>query len=128
MIRRDVIASLQYRNRALEKENENFRNGSIYKKMMIGQKRMRHYYEKQLKQYKKKLAALEKEKYAVLDMWFQVFQDVQDDCTKKLAAMDARIEEMIGKLQKLQAKLRQRNRELVDTRAMVQDEKEKNRN
>lgn len=95
---------------------------------MIGQKRMRHYYEKQLKQYKKKLAALEKEKYAVLDMWFQVFQDVQDDCTKKLAAMDARIEEMIGKLQKLQAKLRQRNRELVDTRAMVQDEKEKNRN
>lgn len=61
-----------------------------------------------------------------LDMWFQVFQDVQDDCAQRLAAKDALLEEMNRKLQKLQKKLRDRSNELVDTRALVQEEQEKN--
>lgn len=124
MVQRDVIASLQYRNKALERENQNFRNGSIYVKLIRGRKRMQQYYEKQLKRYEKKLAALEKELRESLNMWFQVFQDVQDDCAEKLAAKDALLGEMIQKLQKLKEKLRKKSNELVDARARIQEEKD----
>lgn len=124
MVQRDVIASLQYRNKALERENQNFRNGSIYVKLIRGRDRMQRYYEKQLKRYEKKLEALEKELRESLNMWFQVFQDVQDNCAEKLAAKDALLGEMIQKLQKLREKLRKKSNELVDARARIQDEKE----
>jgi len=128
MVQRDVIASLQYRNKALERENQNFRNGSIYVKLIRGRRRMQRYYEKQLRQYEKKLASHEKELREILDMWFQVLQDVQDDCARKLAAKDSLIGEMRQKLQKQKKKLRDKSNELVDTRAQVQEEKEKTRN
>lgn len=126
MVQRDVIASLQYRNKALERENQNFRNGSIYVKLIRGRRRMQRYYEKQLRQYEKKLASHEKELREILDMWFQVLQDVQDDCARKLAAKDSLIGEMRQELQKQKKKLRDKSNELVDTRAQVQEEKEKN--
>lgn len=125
MLQRDVIASLQYQNKALERENQNFKNGSIYVKLIRGRKRMQRYYERQLKRYEKKLAALEKKLRESLDMWFKVFQDVQDDCAEKLAAKDALLGEMIENLQKLRAKLQKKSNELIETRARLQTEKDK---
>lgn len=125
MAQRDVIASLQYRNKALERENQALKNGSIYKKLILGRERMQRYYEKRLKRCEKELETFEKKLRRSLDMWFQVFQDVQDDCAEKLAAKDALLGEMIQKLQKMQKKLRNKSKELINTRAQLQEEKDK---
>lgn len=74
---------------------------------------------------RKKAGSPRKKLRESLDMWFRVFQDVQDDCAEQLAAKDALLGEMIENLQKLRAKLQKKSNELIETKARLQTEKDK---
>ncbi|MCD8154950.1 MAG: transposase [Clostridiales bacterium] len=123
----------QNRIKALEDKVKGFESGEMYTKMEKGQRRQRAYYERQIRKCKKDLAASREREKRSRDMWFQVFQDVQDECRKELARKDRQLEEMSEKLskseakiKKLQEKVREKNGEAIQARAETQEEKEKN--
>lgn len=133
MVDSDSYAAQQYRIKALKEKVEGYENGSLFLKMKEGQRRQRAYYERRLLELKKEIGGLHSAGKKNREMWFQTFQDVQDECSRKLALKDKELEEMRlllaeaeRKNEKLQAKLREKTEEAVQARAETQDEKEKN--
>ena len=75
----------QYHTKALEKRVAAFESGQAYRKMKEGMRRLRAYYERQIKMLMKELASAHAREAKNREMWFQVFQDVQAECEKRIA-------------------------------------------
>lgn len=123
----------QYHTKALEKRVAAFESGQAYRKMKEGMRRLRAYYERQIKMLMKELASAHAREAKNREMWFQVFQDVQAECekriaqeAKRLAAMEERALKAERKAEKLQDKLSEKLHEIVLARSETAEEKEKN--
>lgn len=127
------FTNLQYRVKALEKKVLDFESSEIYLKIREGQRRLRAYYERYVKMLRKELTAANAREIKNREMWFQVFQDVQTECERRLAekekqltAMEGRALEAERKAEKLQDKVCEKLREVVEARLKTAGEKEKN--
>lgn len=131
----DFYTSQQYHMKNLESRIRGFESGEIYQKMQLGQKRQRHYYEQELAHKDKKIAQMRKQEQNNLKMWFEVFEDIQQESDRRASAYEKQLkkeEERALKAERrtaeLEEKLRQKTEEVVQARAETQKEKEKNQN
>lgn len=129
----EQYSSMQYRIKALEGRVRELESGEAYRKMAEGQRRQRAYYERELRRREKEAADARQRESRNLAMWFQVFQDIQAECERKVAESRRREQHMrdmyqssLEEVEKLRGKLRKKTDEAVQARASLQEEKEKN--
>lgn len=121
-----TITSLQYDLKHARDRIASFESGAEYRKMMLSNSRIRKYYERQLRLRDRKISAWRRQTEEMMKMWFQVFEDVQEECRRKVAETDKLVAEMSRKLGEKEKKRRKLVQEITETRAKVLDEKEKN--
>lgn len=133
MFNYDNFTCLEYRVRHQEKRIRELESGEAFAKMKKGQEHTRKYYEGKISKLRRELECSHEEAVRSREKWFEVFQDMQDECGKRLsetARQLGRTEQRVRELEQenaaLKAKLRKSMDDIVDTRAQVQDEKEKN--
>ena len=124
---------LQYQVKNQKDKIKRFESGAEYQKMQEGNRRIRHYYERKLSALGKELGECHIRESRNRNQWFQVFQDVQDECERRIQEIKAerdywkgRAEQEAEKNRQLQAKLREKMNEVVEARAATNEEKEKN--
>lgn len=129
----EYLSCLQYQNKALREKVESFESGEEYRKMAEANRRLRRYYDRQVKEKDKEISSLRREAKKNLDGWFMVFEDVQEECRRKLEEKEAQIEhlhdiirEKDGSIAGLREKLKEKSEEIVLERRKLADEQEKN--
>lgn len=127
------ISYLQYRLKAAEAKVASLESGEAYRKLRLGNRRIRNYYEKKLCAKDREIASLNRQVISNRDMWFQVFGDMEKECGKRICEKDREVEALKKqllqkdeKIAKLKEKLRNKNREITEARAETNEEKEKN--
>ena len=130
----EMITTLQYRLKAALDRIKDFESGDIFLKMKEGQRRLQNYYERRVRCLKREVASLKRQLVANREMWFRTFQDLQEECQKKLEKISQQVEKLQEKLDEekkknadLRKKYQEKVREVTDERAKCIDEKEKNR-
>ena len=131
----EMHTALQYRCRNAEARVKEFENGDAYRKMAAGKAAMRRYYEHKIRKLEKEIDRLERQTVTNREKWFEVFQDVQDECAKRVAVVLKEMEKLQQglccerqKSEELKKKLKEKTREVVEERAKTNEEKEKIQN
>ena len=129
----DIYVEMQYRLKYLEKRVASFESGDAYRKLKTGNRRIRHYYEKRIAFLEKELAAAERRSSRAVSMWFEVFDEVQKECGRKIRAAQKQLgetQELLKKetvrCEKLRGEVRSRTHEVVEERSAKIREEEKN--
>ena len=131
----EYTTTLEYRLKAAKAELEAFKSGEKYI-------RMEELHRKEVRALKRKIAKLEKElaearsrTVTVRDQWFEVFEQLQKECDRKVAAAqkEARLMEKRAVKAEQQRdaaldKVTEQRHELYEVKTKLEDEKEKNRN
>lgn len=129
----EYTTTLEYRLKAAKKELEAFQSGDKYI-------RMEEQHRKEVRALERKIAKLEKElaearrcAKTIRDQWFEVFEQLQKECDRKVAAAqkEARLMEKraVKAEQQRDAALDQvteQRHELYEVKTELEDEKEKN--
>lgn len=80
----DNFTYMQYRIRHLEEKARSLESGDAFVRMKKGQDNMRRYYERRISGMQRELEQAHKETACTREKWFEVFQDVQDECRKPI--------------------------------------------
>lgn len=83
------IMYLQYQVKNQKDKIKRFESGAGYQKMQEGNRRLRHYYERKLSARDKELGECHIRESRNRTRWFQVFQDVQDECERRVREIEA---------------------------------------
>ena len=121
-----AITSLQYELKHARDRVKSFENGDEYRKLETSVFRIRKYYERKIAQKDREIENLKRYCEKMMHMWFDVFEDVQEECIRKVAEANKAADEMSQKLRKKEEKQSKLMEEITETRAKVLDEKEKN--
>ena len=128
----EYTTTLEYRLKAAKAELEAFKSGEKYI-------RMEELHRKEVRALKRKIAKLEKElaearsrTVTVRDQWFEVFEQLQKECDRKVAAAqkEARLMEKRAVKAEQQRdaaldKVTEQRHELYEVKTKLEDEKEK---
>lgn len=120
------ITSLQYDLKHARERIQSFESGAEYRKMELRISRIIRYYERKVRQLEQENEKLKQYGEKMMDMWFQTFEDVQEECRRKVQEANKAMDEMSEKLSRKEEKERKLMQEVTETRAKVLDEKEKN--
>lgn len=127
------ITQLQYRCRHAEQRVAALESGAEYRKLQLGMKRQRRYYENLLKRKDQEITRLSRLVSSNREMWFQVYEDIQKEYEDRLSKaerviekMKQRIREKDDKLSEQKKKISEKTDEVIAERAKLNDEKEKN--
>ena len=93
-----INTELQYENRALKKQLEDFRTGERFKKMQKNYSRVIAGYIKEISRLKKELADAHAQAVSVRDLWF-------DECEEIWKKYEAEIEKKEREIKKLEEKI-----------------------
>lgn len=118
--------SLQYELKHARDRIRSFESGEEYKKMEMKISRLIRYYERVLEKKNQEIEKLQRKAYAIMEMWFKVFQDIQEETGKKLEEKNRLLEKLQAQLQKNRERQRRLMQEATEARAKANDEKEKN--
>ncbi len=129
----EKITQLQYRCRHAEQRVAALESGAEYRKLQLGMKRQRRYYENLLKRKDQEITRLSRLVSSNREMWFQVYEDIQKEYEDRLSKaerviekMKQRIREKDDKLSEQKKKISEKTDEVIAERAKLNDEKEKN--
>ena len=129
----EMYTALQYRCRHAEMRVKEFEGGQAYRKAEMSKARLRSYYDRKVRKLSEEVIRLERQVIQNREMWFKVFQDVQDECGKRMASISKEIEKLMAELAaerqknaELEKKLQKKTREVTEERARTNEEKEKN--
>ena len=86
--------ALQCENKALRKENVEFKNGKRYKKLQEGHERVVAGYKQEIRRLTKELAAERETRRKVRDIWFEQCDTDFDWYQAELEKRDQRIQEL----------------------------------
>ena len=120
------ITNLQYRLKHAEDRIKDLESGEEYRKMKIRTSRIVRYHEHRRARDGREIARLKRQLKANRENWFRVFTDMQAENERRLREKDLIIEKLSEQLRKAREKNRTLMREVTETRAKVNDEKEKN--
>lgn len=121
-----TITSLQYDLKHARDRIQSFESGAEYRKMELRISRIIRYYERKVRQLEQEVEKLKLNGEKMMDMWFRTFEDVQEECRRKVQEAYKAMDEMSQKLRKKEEKQRKLMQEVTETRAKVLDEKDKN--
>ena len=129
----EKITQLQYRCRNAEQRVKSLESGAEHRKLRLGMKRQRRYYEHLLKRKDREIARLSRQISSNREMWFQVYEDIQKEYEDRLSKagraiekMEQRLREKDDKISEQKKKISDKTDEVVAERAKLNDEKEKN--
>ena len=129
----EKITQLKYRCRHAEQRVAALESGAEYRKLQLGMKRQRRYYENLLKRKDQEITRLSRLVSSNREMWFQVYEDIQKEYEDRLSKaerviekMKQRIREKDDKLSEQKKKISEKTDEVIAERAKLNDEKEKN--
>lgn len=118
---------------ALRKQIADLMSGKAYSDLQKRCDRQCSRYERELKRYATEIERLHQQIDRNRNMWFEVFQDVQNECDKRVKELLAFIEELLcalknweQKYEKLQKKYKSKTNEVVEARKETQDQKDLN--
>lgn len=121
-----TITSLQYNLKHAQDRIQSFESGAEYRKLELRISRTIRYYERKIRQLEREVEKQKQHGEKMMGMWFQVFEDIQEECSRRVAEAVKAVDEMSQKLRKKEEKQRKLMQEVTETRAKVLDEKEKN--
>ena len=81
----EKITQLQYRCRHAEQRVAALESGAEYRKLQLGMKRQRRYYENLLKRKDQEITRLSRLVSSNREMWFQVYEDIQKEYEDRLS-------------------------------------------
>lgn len=124
---------LEYRLRHAEQKVASFESGDEYRKLNLGNCRIRNYYERNIRFKDREIARLHREIVDNRKNWFQVFEDLQKEEERRIRELeriiekkDATVRKKDEKIKELQKKLSKKMDEVIEERAKTNEEKEKN--
>lgn len=94
----EKITQLQYRCRHAEQRVKSLESGAEHRKLRLGMKRQRRYYEHLLKRKDREIARLSRQISSNREMWFQVYEDIQKEYEDRLSKAGRAIEKMEQRL------------------------------
>ncbi len=129
----EYTTTLEYRLKAAKAELEAFKSGEKYIRMEELRRKEVRALERKIAKLEKELAEARSRTVTVRDQWFEVFEQLQKECDRKVAAAqkEARLMEKraIRAEQQRDAaldKVTEQRHELYEVKTKLEDEKEKN--
>lgn len=130
----ESFSALQYRNRALARQVEEFKSGEKYVKMAADYKKLLDFHNKEMKRMERELAKAHSEAVTVRKYW----GGVMDDLDKEHQEETARLLAKIGRLEKenlelarqrdeAKDKLKERTRQYYEAASELEEERGKNK-
>lgn len=131
----EQITTLQYRNRSLSKQVEDFKSGEKYRKMEEAYKKLLRFHNQEMKRMAYELSKAHSETVTVRKYWDEAVDDLEKEHRAEVRHLLAEIErlkrqnlELIRQRDEAKDKYRERNREYYETAARLEEEREKNKN
>ena len=129
----EYTTTLEYRLKAAKKELEAFQSGDKYIRMEEQHRKEVRALERKIAKLEKELAEARRRAKTIRDQWFEVFEQLQKECDRKVAAAqkEARLMEKraVKAEQQRDAALDQvteQRHELYEVKTELEDDKEKN--
>lgn len=130
----ESFSALQYRNKVLSRQVEEFKSGEKYVKMEADYKKLLRFHNQEMKRMKQELAKAHSETVTVRRYW----GEVMDDLDKEHQAEASRLLAKIGRLEKenlelarqrdmAKDKLKERTQQYYDVAAELEEERGKNK-
>lgn len=130
----EQITTLQYRNRILSKQVEDFKSGEKYLQMERAYKELLRFHHKEIKRLEYELSKAHSETVTVRKYWSEVMDDVDREHAKEVRHLLDRIAQLekinlqlVKERDEAKDKYRDRNREYYELAAQLEEERERNR-
>lgn len=130
----ESVSALQYRNRALSRQIEEFKSGEKYVKMAADYKKLQNFHNKEMKRMERELAKAHSETVTVRKYWSEVMDDLDKEHRKEVACLLAKIErlekeslELARQRDEAKDKLKERTRQYYEVATQLEEERGKNK-
>ena len=130
----ESFSALQYRNRALSRQVEEFKSGEKYVKMEADYKKLQRFHNQEIKRLEHELAKAHSETVTVRKYWSEVMDDLDKEHQAEVRRLLARIErlekEKLGFARQRDAakdKLRERTQQYYAAASELEEERGKNK-
>lgn len=130
----ESFSALQYRNKALFRQVEEFKSGEKYIKMEADYKKLLRFHSQEMKRMKQELAKAHSETVTVRRYWGEVMDDLDKEHQAEVSRLLAKIKrlekENLGLARQRDAakdKIKERTQQYYDAAAQLEEEREKNK-
>lgn len=90
----EYITTLEYRLKAANAQVLAFKSGEKYIQMQEGYLKELRSLEQKIRKLKDELSRAYSETVSVREQWFEIFEDIQKECARKLSALRKELEQM----------------------------------
>ena len=130
----EAVSALQYRNRSLSKQVEEFKSGERYVRMEAEIKRLVRFHNREMKRMEYELSKAHSETVTVRRYWCEAMDDLDKECEARIHRLLSEIEclrkqnlEFARQRDTAKDKLRERNREYYTLAVQLEEERGKNK-
>lgn len=130
----EAVSALQYRNRSLSKQVEEFKSGERYVRMEAEIKRLVRFHNQEMKRMEYELSKAHSETVTVRRYWCEAMDDLDKECEARIHRLLSEIEclrkqnlEFARQRDTAKDKLRERNREYYTLAVQLEEERGKNK-
>ena len=129
----ESFSALQYRNKALSRQVEEFKSGEKYIKMEADYKKLLRFHSQEMKRMKQELAKAHSETVTVRRYWGEVMDDLDKEHQAEVSRLVAKIKslekenlEPARQRDAAKDKIKERTQQYYDAAAQLEEEREKN--
>ena len=130
----ESFSALQYRNKALSRQVEEFKSGEKYIKMEADYKKLLRFHSQEMKRMKQELAKAHSETVTVRRYWGEVMDDLDKEHQAEVSRLVAKIKslekenlELARQRDAAKDKIKERTQQYYDAAAQLEEEREKNK-
>lgn len=130
----ESFSALQYRNKALSRQVEEFKSGEKYIKMEADYKKLLRFHSQEMKRMKQELAKAHSETVTVRRYWGEVMDDLDKEHQAEVSRLLAKIKrlekenlELARQRDAAKDKIKERTQQYYDAAAQLEEEREKNK-
>lgn len=130
----ESYSALQYRNRALSRQVEEFKSGEKYIRMEADHKKLLHFHNQEMKRMKQELARAHSETVTVRRYWGEVMDDLDKEHQAEVSRLLAKIKrlekenlELARQRDAAEDKLKERTQQYYGVAAQLEEERGKNK-
>ncbi len=130
----ESFSALQYRNRALARQVEEFKSGEKYVKMEADYKKLQRFHNQEIKRMERELAKAHKETVTVRKYWSEVMDDLDKEHQSEVKRLLGRIKqlekenlEVARQRDEAKDKLKERTRQYYAVASELEEERGKNK-
>ena len=130
----ESFSALQYRNRALSRQVEEFKSGEKYVKMETDYKKLQRFHNQEMKRMEHELAKAHSETVTVRKYWGEVMDDLDKEHQAEVSRLLAKIKrlekenlELAMQRDNAKDKLKERTQQYYDVAAELEEERGKNK-